>query len=174
MNENGIDGFKFNMDDFFGDTPPHLNNSLAHRNVPYLIGINDSEMGFLLPGFIELGDPKTPRDVLIGQLIQFIGLSNPSEAMATEEMSIELNKAANHAMEVIESIYGGENCPFKPEDAEYSRYCYLKSMADQWFMGGFLRAEENCESRLRSIIYDDLGTFYSRSELESSTTHFYR
>ena len=46
------------MDDFFGDTPPHLNNRLAHRNVPYMIGINDSELGFLLPGLIQLGDPK--------------------------------------------------------------------------------------------------------------------
>ena len=172
LNENGYDGFKFNMDDFFGDTPPHLNNSLAHRNVPYLIGINDSEMGFLLPGFIQLGDPKTPRDVLIGQLIQFISLSNPPriQGMMTEEM---VNQAANHAMEVIEGIYGGENCPFKPEDAEYSRYCYLKSMADQWFMGGFLRAEENCESRLWSVIYDDLGTLVS-NRTRSSFTHIYR
>ena len=47
------------MDDFFGDTPPHLNNRLAHQNVPYMIGINDSELGFLLPGLIQLGDPKT-------------------------------------------------------------------------------------------------------------------
>ena len=154
MNENGNDGFKFNMDDFFGDTPPHLNNSLAHRNVPYLIGINDSEMGFLLPGFIQLEDPKTPRDVLIGQLIQFMSISNLQRVpgMMTDEM---VNQAANHAMEVIEGIYGGKNCPFKPEDAEYSRYCYLKSMADQWFMGGFLRAEENCESRPWSVIYNN-------------------
>ena len=102
-------------------------------------------MGFLLPGFIQLGDPKTPRDVLIAQLVQYISLSNAPESMMNEET---INQAANHAMEVIEGIYGGENCPFKPEDAEYSRHCYLKSMADQWFMGGFLRAEENCETRL--------------------------
>ena len=103
-------------------------------------------MGFLLPGFIQLGDPKTPRDVLIAQLVQYISLSSAPESMMNEET---INQAANHAMEVIEGIYGGENCPFKPEDAEYSRHCYLKSMADQWFMGGFLRAEENCETRLR-------------------------
>ena len=153
MNGNGYDGFKFNMDDFFQDTPPHLNNPLAHRNVPYLIGINDSEMGFLLPGFIQLEDPKTPRDVLIGQLIQFMSISNLQRVpgMMTDEM---VNQAANHAMEVIEGIYGGDNCHFKPEDAEYSRYCYLKSMADQWFMGGFLRAEENCESRPWSFVYN--------------------
>ena len=65
-----------------------------------------------------------------------------------------INQAANHAMEVIEGIYAGENCHFKPKDAEYSRYCYLKSMADQWFMGGFLRAEENCETRLGVVIFD--------------------
>ena len=139
------------MDDFFGNTPPHLNNRLSHQNVPYLIGINDSEMGFLLPGFIQLGDPKTPRDVLITQLVQYISLSNPPGCTMNEET---INQAANHAMEVIEGIYGGENCPFKPEDAEYSRHCYLKSMADQWFMGGFLRAEENCESRLGVAITD--------------------
>ena len=37
LNGNGYDGFKFNMDDFFGDTTPHLNNSLAHRRTPLRI-----------------------------------------------------------------------------------------------------------------------------------------
>merc|ERR1711970_408973 len=48
----------------------------------------------------------------------------------------------------MEDIYGAQNskCPLKPEDQDYSRYCFLKSMADQWFMGPYLRAEENCES----------------------------
>ena len=108
-----------------------------------MIGTCDHEMGNLLPGFLQLGNPNIPRDTLIGQLSMFIGKSDSS--MSKDD----INHAATHAMEVMEDIYGAQNskCPLKPEDQDYSRYCFLKSMADQWFMGPYLRAEENCESR---------------------------
>ena len=133
--------YKFNIDDDYFVDAPSENVKMASQNVPYMLGTCDSEMGFLLPSFMQLGDKKMPREQLIGIIAKFIGAS---PKCATLEESV-IKKIAEGAFAAMESIYG-KHSPFDSTDEEFPRYCYLKALADQFFMGGYLRALENCET----------------------------
>jgi len=122
--------FTHNMDNDFFTTSPDQKQLLANK-VPYMIGNNDAEHSWLLPCMMHL--PPTGDEVLV---LKF--LSGPLIAAMGEEKGAAVAKQAYDGMV---SIYG-EKAPYDNSAPEFPMYIFKRAMADQWFHGGFIRANE--------------------------------
>ena len=116
--------YKFKVDGEIFKESPNGHITLASKGKPYMVGNCDSEFGFLLPMMIG---PKNDADraTILKMLAEMIG--KPT-GMPDEQA----NKLANDSLTAMEKIYGSDpKCPFKAEDSQFSRYCYVKAFADQ-------------------------------------------
>ena len=89
-----------------------------------MVGNCDSEFGFLLPMMLDLKN-DLDRAGILKILADIIG--KPT-GMPEEQA----NKLASSSLAAMEKIYGSDTkCPFKEGDSQFSRYCYVKALADQ-------------------------------------------
>jgi len=122
--------FVHNMDnDFFVSSPDQ--KQLLTNKVPYMIGTNDAEHSWLLPFVMRIppvADEELVLKFLAGPLIR---------AMGGE-------KAAAVAKQAYSGMIGvyAPNAPYDKSAPEFPLYIFKRAMADQWFHGGFIRANE--------------------------------
>ena len=97
---------------------------MASKDIPYMVGNCDFEMGCLLSavsmGLKNDSDRETILKVIAATILK---MGIPAE---------QANKVANDSLTAMEKVYGSDpNCPFKEGDLQFSRYCYVRASADQ-------------------------------------------